>query len=89
MPIHLDRCGMNVFIDNYEFFATRPSLSEAVKYFASRGKNESGAGRSRGNAKIIFDNPNLLREALEYIAYTAPKAKPHQKEKAIKLLKGL
>jgi hypothetical protein len=90
MPKHLKRAGMGVFIDNYEFFATRPGRSKAIEHLMRVcGKNEGGASQSFGGASSLFKDSNLLREALEYIAYYSKEATATRKEKAIRLLKGL
>ena len=90
MPKHLNRIGMGVFISEYEYFATRPQRSDAIAYLVDKGiSNEAGAGHRVSGAKYLFDDPALLRETLEYIAYTSSKAAAHEKEKAAQLLKLL
>jgi len=90
MPKHLNSTGLGVFISEYEFFATRPKRADAIKYLVDKGKsNYGGAERRASAAKYLFDDPILLREALEYIAHTAPKATAQQKSKAARLLKSL
>jgi hypothetical protein len=88
MPKYLDKIGMGVFISEFEYFATKPKSSDT--YLVNQKIcNAGGARRRINNAKYLFDDPKLLHEALEYIAYTSPKATSQQKEKANKLLKGL
>ena len=88
MPKHLNRIGMRVFISEYEYFATRPKRSDAIAYLVDKGiSNEAGAGHRVSGVKYLFDDPILLREALEYIAHASLKATMNEKEKAVRLLK--
>lgn len=90
MPKHLNAIGMGFFLDNYEYLASRPELNVAISHFVSTCKcNEGGAGRRLSNAKILFGDPRLLRETLEYIAWKAPNANSLQQAKAKVLLMGL
>jgi len=91
MPKHLNRTGMGVFLSEYEYFAARPKRADAIEYLVNKGisRDANGAEHRVSGAKYLFEDPNLLREALEYIVYSAPKATAQQKEKAASLLKSL
>ena len=90
MPKHLNGAGLGFFIENYEYLVTGPERKTAIKYFTDIGRcNEAGASYRINNARTLFRTPKLLRGALEYIAYQAPKANSKQKSKAKTLLDSL
>lgn len=90
MPKHLNGAGMGFFLDNYEYLAARPERNAAINHFVNSGRcNEGGAERRFINAKALFEDKQLLRETLEYIAWKAPKANVAQRAKAKVLLMGL
>ena len=90
MPKHLNRIGLSVFVAEYEYFASRPQRADAIAYLVQKGiSNENGAGHRVSGAMSLFDDPALLRETLEYIAYTSSKASNFEKEKSLRLLANL
>lgn len=87
MPKDLNSMALHVFMAEYEYFATRPQRLVAIAYLVQKGTcNEGGAERRVSAAKRLFDNPTLLREALEYVAYKSSRATHQQKEKATRLI---
>jgi len=91
LPRCLQSIGLKVFIDEYEFFESRPIRSEGINYLLKKkiSRNEAGAARRLGAAKKLFSNPDLLHEALDYIANQSKEASKHQKEKASGILRRL
>ena len=90
MPKHLNGAGMGFFLDNYEYLAAQPERNAAINYFVNSGRcNEGGAGRRYSNARALFEDKQLLRETLEYIAWKSIKASSAQQAKAKALLEEL
>jgi|GEM_PF-1890466 len=90
MPKHLNRVGLSVFMTEYEYFASRPQRADAITYLVQKGiSNENGAGHRASGAKYLFDDPDLLCEALEYVAYKSLRASNSEKEKSLRLLTSL
>jgi len=83
MPRHLNSIALKVFLNEYEFFASRPRNGD---YLVKKG---IGAAWRIGAAQKLFSSPDLLREALEYIIFKSKKATTSQKEKAAGLLRDL
>jgi hypothetical protein len=70
MPRCLQSIGLKVFIDEYEFFESRPTRNEGINYLLNKkiSRNEAGAVWRLGAAKKLFSNTDLLHDALDYIA---------------------
>lgn len=82
-PRALRSLGLRKFIDEYEFWASRPARDCAIEYQLSRKfSNEAGAIMRASAAKKIFSQPELLYECLDYAVNHATKITEAQREKA-------
>lgn len=82
-PRALRSLGLEKFLEEYEFWETKPSLANAIAYQVDKNiSNEAGAYRRAGAAKKIFSDPDLLSRCLAYAAFHAIKIRPALQQKA-------